>query len=89
MLLHRMKSGGSCQYPRPHAAVGNSDVEEDSWSEPDVNAARRRMGLAAVSSAQDPGNRSSRKGAEDSSETDLDKREYSICIVHIVFGFRL
>ncbi len=58
--------------------VPSDGEEEDSWSEPDVTAARRRMGLTAGGIAAER-KRASGVAAEqlDSSETDLEKREFS------------
>lgn len=50
---------------------GVSDVDDDSWSEPDLDAARTRMGLATQQGA----GHGYQHAAKDSSETDLDKRK--------------
>ncbi len=65
------------------AVVPSDGEEEDSWSEPDVTAARRRMGLTAGGIAAER-KRASGVAAEqlDSSETDLEKREFA---AHLFF----
>ena len=63
--------------------VPSDGEEEDSWSEPDVTAARRRMGLTAGGIAAER-KRASGVTADqlDSSETDLEKREFA---AHLFF----
>lgn len=55
-----------------NAARALSDGE-DSWSEPDVTAARRRMGLSTQALR-------ARMADKDSSETDFDKRKYTYTV---------
>ncbi len=63
--------------------VPSDGEEEDSWSEPDVTAARRRMGLTAGGIAAER-KRASGVATDqlDSSETDLEKREFA---AHLFF----
>lgn len=49
-------------------SLEEEEEEEDSWSEPDVNAARKRMGLTLA--------KSENENKEETSETDMEKRKY-------------
>ncbi len=66
--------------------VPSDGEEEDSWSEPDVTAARRRMGLTAGGIAAER-KRASGVAADqlDSSETDLEKREFAAQLFFLRF----
>ena len=58
-----------------HVAARALSDGEDSWSEPDISAARKRMGLSAAIV-------NSRIKDKESSETDLEKRKLNAMLIH-------